>query len=154
MTHTPVRVIGLCAFAALLAGCSSQLKRSSDVEPSYLLALRAEYLAAYPDGAHNEYVQRGEVVQGMDILAVLASWGHPRRRTKEGIHTEKWVYREEDEATKDWIEYTFVFRDNVLEEWELARHVAEGRTLQLEGPSKTEPLTRGAFSTGKRVPKD
>ncbi|MDH3198552.1 MAG: hypothetical protein OEO21_09970 [Candidatus Krumholzibacteria bacterium] len=154
MTRTPVRAFTLCALAVLLAGCSSQLKRPSDVEPSYLLALRAEYLAAYPDGAHNEYVQRGEVVQGMDILAVLASWGHPVRRSKEGVHTEKWIYREEDEASKDWIEYTFVFRDNVLDAWELARHVSEGRTVQLEGPNKTDTLTRGAFTTGKRVPKD
>jgi len=154
MFRISVRVFGVCALGLVLAGCSTQLKRDSEVEPSYLLALRAEYLAAYPNGPHNAYVQRGEVVQGMDILAVLASWGHPVRRTKEGIHTEKWVYREEDEASKDWIEYTFVFQDNVLEDWQLARHVSEGRTLQLPGPDKSEPLTRGAYTAGKRVPQD
>lgn len=152
MTRTLVRALGTCGLALLVAGCSKELRRGSDVEPSYLVALRAEYLAAYPDGPHNEYIKRGEVVQGMDILAVLASWGHPDRRTKEGVHTEKWIFREEDEASKDWVEYTFVFHDNVLDEWEIARHVSEGRTIPLQQPSKTEPLTRGAYSSGKRVP--
>jgi hypothetical protein len=154
MTRTPVRGLAACALALLLAGCSQQLKRLSDVEPSYLPALRAEYLATYPNAPHNEEVKRGEVVKGMDILAVLASWGHPGRRTKEGEHTEMWIYREEDEASKDWLEYTLIFHDNVLDDWEINPHLSEGRTTHVNDMNQTGPLTRGVFSRGKKVPND
>jgi len=135
----------------LLIGCSSQLPRVETTQ-SYLLELRAEYLAANPDGEFNEHVEQGEVVKGMDYLAVLASWGLPARRATRSDVTEDWVYREVDETTQAWVEYTFTFRHSVLDDWEIARNNAGGRELKIEGQNSV--LSRDAAASGKRVPTD
>lgn len=142
----------IAALALLVTGCSSNLKRVGPPESDYLIALRAEYFATNPDGPHNEYIERGEVVKGMDFLEVLASWGHPKRRMKTpDTTTERWVYREEDEDSKDWIEYTFTFRGNVLDDWQLERHFAAGGALPLKQTPVQGPLIKGADTPGKQT---
>jgi hypothetical protein len=136
----------------LLSACSTQLRKSSDTETGYLLALRAEYLATNPDGEYNEYIKRGEVTPGMDFLEVLAAWGHPSMRSKRTYITELWTYRDIDEDSKDWIEYTFTFRRNVLRDWAIARHVAAGGILPPEGIT-TDTFNKGTLTRGKQVPK-
>jgi len=146
--------ISLLVVLTLLPACSSQLKMINDTESSYLLELRAEYLEAHPDGEYNEHVRRGEVVKGMDFLAVLASWGHPEKRAKRTDYSETWVYREEDELSKDWIEYSFRFNRSVLAEWEINRHNSQGGILP-EGQSEPDDaLKKGQYTSGKRVPKE
>jgi hypothetical protein len=122
----------------------------SGAESDYLLELRAEYLAANPDGEFNEHVKRAEVVKGMDILAVLASWGHPDVRQKESPLTEHWVYRDVDEQTKDWLEYTLTFRRSVLTEWDLARHFAAGGRVDVPETGDSATLSRSGQEGLKR----
>jgi hypothetical protein len=142
------------ATIAPLTSCSPNPRIISGTESDYLLQLRAEYLAANPDGAYNEYIKRGEVVKGMDILEVLASWGHPEVRKKENALTEHWIYREVDEDSKDWVLFTFTFRRTVLAEWDLMRHFAAGGRVDVpEGRDRTS-LTRGEYTTsGSGAPK-
>ncbi|MCH7550026.1 MAG: hypothetical protein IH969_10930 [Candidatus Krumholzibacteriota bacterium] len=149
MYRTPLLVLLLLLVLPLLGSCTSNLQKIDQGDSSYLMALRAEYFASNPDGEFNEYIERGEIVQGMDFLEVLASWGHPAARTKRADTTELWKYREVDENTKDWIEYTFIFRDNVLGDWKVARHYGEGA---LDIPQTNDVLIRGEYTPGKRVP--
>ena len=152
MYRTPPFVLPVAVLLPLLLiGCSSPLPRV-ETSPSYLLELRAEYLAMNPDGEFNVHVEQGEVVKGMDYLAVLASWGYPTRRERRGETREDWVYREVDETTQAWIEYTFIFRHNVLGGWDIARNSAGGRGLETE--RRDDVLTRDASTGGKQVPTD
>jgi hypothetical protein len=142
---------------AILAfvSCAPNPRIVSGTESDYLLQLRAEYLAANPDGQYNEYVSRGEVVKGMDFLAVLASWGHPDRRVKESPQSEQWEYRDVDETSKDWLVYSFKFRGSVLEEWDLIRHFAAGGLIDVPEGRDQETLTRGDYTgnTGSGAPR-
>jgi hypothetical protein len=140
---------------ASVLSCSHNPRKISGTESDYLLQLRQEYLAANPDGAYNEYIKRGEVVKGMDLLEVLAAWGHPERRTKESSLTEHWIYREVDEDSKDWVLYTFTFRRNVLAEWDLMRHFAAGGTIDVPEGRDSATLTRGEYTSagGSGAPK-
>jgi hypothetical protein len=121
-----------------------------DTSPDYLLQLRSEYLAAHPDGEFNDYVENGEVVRGMDYLAVLASWGHPTRRARVSNATEDWIYHEVDEETDGWMEFTFTFHNKILDDWEIARFNGGSRDL---APSWESVLTRSEPPAGKSTPK-
>ena len=153
MYRTPPHVLPVIGMLSLLLiGCSSQLP-SMDTSQSYVLELRAEYLAAHPDGEFNEHVENGEVVKGMDYLAVLASWGHPARRSKRSDVTEDWVYREVDEETDTWMEFKFTFKRSILNDWEIARHNGGARTVDTR--ERNNVLSReNASNIGKRVPNE
>lgn len=132
----------LSAVVALLAVACSYTPRSSKVN-DYILSLRHDYLSTHPDGEFNEYVRRGEVVKGMDYLAVLAAWGHPDRRLVPSESTlEYWTYIEEDENSKDTVAYKFTFRKSKLYTWNVNRQIAStGNMINLdEGAAGT--LTR------------
>ncbi len=148
MYRTPLPILLLPLLLPLLGSCTSNLQKV-DKNSSYLLALRAEYFASNPDGEFNDYIERGEIVKGMDFLEVLASWGHPAARSKRSDTTELWTYREINQGTKDWIEYTFTFRSNVLGDWKITRHYGEGA---LDFPQTDEVLIRGEYTGGKHVP--
>jgi hypothetical protein len=90
--------------------------------------LREEFFETHPNGVYNEFIARGEVVRGMDFLEVLASWGNPTKREKPSPDVEYWVYLEEYEETKDWVQYKFVFRT--------------------QGQSSTSVLTKGSGASG------
>ncbi len=142
--------ISAVAAALALSACSTQGRLSGGAPPDYLKALRADYLAAHPDGPFNEYIRRGEVVPGMDLIEVLASWGNPLRRVRHGDLTEQWVYRDRDEDSHDWIEYTFLFRQGRLDSWQIRRHVAAGGALVTTG-GRNEALSRAAPPVRKRT---
>ncbi len=141
-------LIGLSA--TTLTACSSRGRLAGGPPPDYLPALRADYLASHPDGPYNEYIRRGEVVPGMDLIEVLASWGYPLRRARRNDLSEQWVYRDRDEDSKDWIEYTFVFRQGRLESWRIRRHTAAGGAL-VSGGGTNEALSRSGPPARKRL---
>ena len=152
MYRTPLKVLWLPILVLVAIGCSSQLQMVKQDETGYLLKLRQEYFAAHPDGEFNEHIRNGEVVKGMDYLAVLVSWGHPDRRAIQTDVTERWTYKELDEDSKDWIEYEFTFRNDLLTDWSLARHFAAGGRLELERDRSA--LTRADVPKGKQLPPD
>ena len=111
--------------------------------------LRSEFFKTNPNGVYNEYIERGEVVRGMDFMEVLASWGNPIKREKPTPNVEYWVYLEEDEDSKDWVQYKFVFKKSLLDDWELERHGAQGRVGDIDSQSSaTSTLTKGAGTSG------
>jgi hypothetical protein len=147
MSATPriLRALPLLLVVIALA-CSQNPRRDESTESDYIRMLRDEFFKTHPNGIHNEYIARGEVVRGMDFLEVLASWGNPIKREKPSPDVEYWVYLEEEEETKDWVQYKFVFRKSVLDDWEVARHVAQG-AVETQGQS-SDVLTKGSGASG------
>ena len=85
--------------------------------------MREEFLREHPDGQHNLYVARGEVVRGMNVLEVSASWGIPEtRRQSKDRKQEYWTYFSADEISGDWSRYTLTFEGKVLADWHVVRH--------------------------------
>lgn len=148
MCRTPpiLRTLPLLTFAVIIA-CSQTPRMSEDNETEYVRMLREEFFKTHPDGPYNEYIARGEVVRGMDFLEVLASWGNPTKREKTTENVEYWMYTDMDEDSGDWVEYKFVFRKNVLDDWELSRHIAEGQVLTDKSTTSQSVLTRGGAGT-------
>lgn len=146
MKRTPPILIALLLLTTgLLAACSQVPRRTGDHETEYVRLLRQEYFKTHPDGQFNEHILRSEIVPGMDLLEVLASWGHPISRRKPSPRQEQWFYREMDEVSKNWVEYKIVFRDNVLTDWWVSRHFAKGgRTVPID-TAKPDALAKGAF---------
>jgi hypothetical protein len=126
----------------LAFACSQTPRMSEENETDYIRMLREEFFKTHPEGKFNEYISRGEVVRGMDFLEVLASWGNPNKREKPTESVEFWTYLDEDEDSQDWVQYKFVFRKNVLDDWEVARHVAGAGHLDTTGDSGNV-LTKG-----------
>lgn len=157
MRRSPHTLLWLPVIALALTSCSTTPRKMSGTESPYLLQLRQEYLAANPEGEFNAYVEKGEVVKGMDLIAVLASWGHPNVRTKDSPMTERWVYRDVDDVSKDWVEYTFTFQGSVLTEWDLVRHFAAGGRVDVPVGSERTSLSKGEYTasatTGSGAPK-
>jgi hypothetical protein len=135
----------------LLAGCSSTLRLSNENRPAYLAELRAQYLASNPAAPYRTHVSRGEVVKGMDTIGVLASWGHPERRVREGMDAEHWLYIDEDKDSGDRISYALVFHRGILDEWSMSRENSGMRAVQTSPAAKTTPAEK---PKGKPVPEN
>lgn len=149
MFRTPSVALWLPALFLVFCSCTHNPRMVSGTENDYLLRLRAEYFASNPDGVYNDFIRRGEVVKGMDLLEVLAAWGHPKTREKRSPSTEQWFYLSVDEQSKDWFEYTFIFRDGILSDWELTRNLAAGGRVEL--PDRDGVLTKGVVAAGDQA---
>jgi hypothetical protein len=148
MFRTPPLTQALPLLLAVFAvACSHTPQMSDDNETDYIRMLRQEFFKTHPDGKFNESIAEGKIERGMDFLEVLASWGNPNRRKKPTPDIEYWVYREEDEDSKDWIEYKLCFRKNVLDDWELTRQVAGGDPYNMQSDTSTS-LSKGAGEAG------
>jgi hypothetical protein len=111
-------LFGLSVF--LIASCA-HVPRSPDHTPE-MTSIRQQYLADNPDGAYNAYIQRGEVVKGMNVVEVLASWGPPDSR--HGVHgssAETWSYEHTDDVNREFMVYELVFKSRTLARWAVSR---------------------------------
>ena len=153
MCRTPqfLRVLPLL-LVILIVACSHAPRISEESETDYIRMLREEFFKSNPDGEYNENIARGEVVRGMDFLEVLASWGNPGAREKPTDNVEYWMYLDNDEDSKDYVRYKFIFRKNRLDDWELDRHVAGAGLLDTPDANKKSVLTRSDYSP-KSAPK-
>jgi hypothetical protein len=150
MRRTPLGLLSVSA-VFLLVGCATTLQLSQEKQPAYLSELRAEYLSENPNGQYCDQVTRGLVVKGMDRFGVLASWGYPEKRTREGMTKERWVYIDADESSGDTIEYTLAFLDGVLQDWYSTR-LTTGMTPVVRDHVPTTPPAK-TDTAGKTVPK-
>jgi hypothetical protein len=141
-----LKVLWLPTLVLSVSFCTPNPRMVSGTEPDYLLKLRADYLSSNPSGEYNEFIKRGEVVRGMDVLEVLAAWGHPKVRTKFTDLTEKWTYHEVDPDSKDSIDYTFTFHQGVLSDWALERHFAAGGSIGVPEGNERTSLTKGDYA--------
>lgn len=123
----------LTAWAALTAGCATA--PPARTETPAIAELRDDYMKEFPDGPHNDHIRRGEVVKGMTLYEVLASWGIPDRRLVSDSGHERWVYVLLDDLSMDWVCYEYDFRNNALVDWSTARSNANG--FKLDAPDHT-----------------
>jgi hypothetical protein len=121
----------LAWIAALAIGCSTALP--SRQETPEIASLRADYMKEFPDGPNNDHIRRGEVVKGMSLYEVLASWGIPDRRLVADNGHERWVYVLIDDLSMDWVCYEYDFRNNALSDWTTARSNTNGFALDAPG---------------------
>jgi hypothetical protein len=116
--------------AASLAACA--VAPPTRTETTSIRQIREEFFRSYPDGRYNQNINRGEVLKGMSLFEVLASWGIPDGRViKSESNHERWIYVLVDDRSLDWVRYDFVFQSNQLTEWEKTPHVANGASLTL-----------------------
>ncbi len=137
----------------LLAGCGSNLRLTKESTPAYLPDLRAQFYAEYPSTPYKDNVDRGEVVKGMDRFGVLASWGYPERRTRQGLVQERWVYVVTDEASGDSIEYMLAFKNGVLKNWNATRWTTGMIPLRPQTKHVDPPDTK-TDAGGKDIPQN
>lgn len=137
----------LCLLALVLPACASS--PPSRTETAAIRQIREEYLRVYPQGRFNDHIVRSEIVKGMSLYEVLASWGIPDERTVSTIRNrERWAYIILDDNATDWVRYEFVFAGNEMVEWETSRNVASGITIDALRPGETlPPLPSWALTT-------
>lgn len=118
---------------------------------------RNEFVQSHPQGRYNEFISNGEVVRGMDVLEVSASWGVPEtRRLSKDNKLEYWTYFGKDEVSGDWTRYTLVFEQRLLTDWQVARHFAKNGTLSQwsisgdSGPVSSPSRTSSGTDSAKR----
>ena len=117
----------LTVLAMIGAGCASA--PPARTETPAIAELRADYMKEFPDGPNNGHIRRGEVVKGMTLYEVLASWGVPDRRLVSDKGHERWVYVLLDDLSMDWVCYEYDFHSNALVDWTTARSNANGFLL-------------------------
>ncbi len=150
MCRAPQRLLSV-SVVFLLAGCSTSLRLSPNVHPAYLDGLRADYMAANPNAPYRTQVSNGEVVKGMETIDVLAAWGHPERRVREGGDSEVWTYVDKDDASGDQVAYTLLFKKGILNDWDIMRDVAGMTAIRSNPPDAPQPPEE--TQQGKPVPK-
>lgn len=134
----------------LVAACATTLRLSQEKRPAYLSELRAQYVAEFPNSEYLEQVNAGQVVKGMDRFGVLASWGYPEKRVRDGTMSEAWTYVDMDESSGDTIEYTLAFLDGVLKDWQTARLTTGMTPIKNDVPPPMPPVN--TEPSGKPVP--
>ena len=133
---------------AVMAGCATAPPQR--VATDSIRELRDDYFRTFPEGPNNDHIARGEVVRGMSLFEVLASWGIPDARvvSSEG-DKERWIYVLQDDLSLDWVGYEYEFKGNALIDWTTTRNVSNG--LSLDTPDhRPDALTLPAWATSSQ----
>jgi hypothetical protein len=101
-----------------LVGCSgiSQSERGDFTRPE----AREKYLAGNPQCRYHEQIQNGEIMRGMDIYEVIASWGLPNVYIPSGDERKEcWIYYVQQRDSKSVLIYTLRFDGVLLYDWDI-----------------------------------
>ncbi len=115
---TRPHMIAALLVVAVMLGCSGV----STVERADLTRLesREHFIELNPNGLFCEYVRNGEIIRGMNIYEVIASWGLPNvYLVSRKDNSENWIYYVEDRDSRSILIYTLTFREDMLETWEI-----------------------------------
>jgi hypothetical protein len=127
----PARQLALCLWiigSAALTSCATAPPTRTATPAIH--DLRDDYFRTFPEGPNNEHIRRGEVVKGMNLFEVLASWGVPDGRVVSSDGSEeRWIYVLLDDLSMDWICYEYEFTANALIDWTTTRNVSNGLGL-------------------------
>ena len=148
-----VRQLALCLWivgSAALTSCAPAPPTRTATPAIH--ELRDDYFRTFPEGPNNDHIRRGEVVKGMNLFEVLASWGIPDARvvSDEGSK-ERWIYVLLDDLSMDWVCYEYEFAANALIEWTTSRNVSNG--LPLDTPDlRNDALSLPAWASQQAGP--
>ena len=148
MRPRPRMIAALLAVAML--GCSGVSK----VEQANLTKLesREHYIDLNPNSLFCESIRNGEIVRGMNIYEVIASWGLPNvYLVSKKDPSENWIYYVEDSDTRSILIYTLTFREEFLETWDIdmKRFVDQRIVYDADSPARMVPYE----GTSKEVSK-
>jgi len=116
------RILLAVVALTLVAACTHVPRMEADPEQT---GIREQYLQANPDGVYNDHIIKGEVVPGMNVVEVLASWGPPAHRERvDDVNREAWTYLIRDDYASDYVVYRLAFEERVLSSWTIDRHTA------------------------------
>lgn len=114
ITRTLIVVVLMCT----AIGCSgiSQTEREFFTRPE----AREQYIVDNPDCQFGNQIRNGEIIKGMDIYEVIASWGLPNvYLVSKEEPKEFWIYYVQDEDSKSVLIYSLTFEDDCLEGWDI-----------------------------------
>jgi hypothetical protein len=124
----------------VMLGCSGV----SMVEQANLTRLesREHFIELNPNSLFCESIRNGEIIRGMNIYEVIASWGLPNvYLVSQKDPSENWIYYVEDSDTRSILIYTLTFREDLLETWEIdmKRLVDQRIVYDADTPIKLTP---------------
>jgi hypothetical protein len=126
----------LAAFLMMASlGCSgvSTVERANLTAP----AAREDYVKLHPDGTYNNCIINGEIVKGMGVYDVVASWGLPNVYAVSQVEPkEQWIYYIRDKDTWMVFAYTLTFENDTLQVW----HIDQKRPIGLGIISDVYPV--------------
>lgn len=140
-----------CVLLLGLAACGTSSLRRSQVDVPDLANLRSEYIEQYPDSPFLDNVNHGEIVRGMDAFCVLACWGPPGHRARDGGDFERWLYVDLDDVLNEQVGYALEFEAGVLKSWDIHR---AGVGIKTRDFSEQPPSAVPAVPAGKPLPND
>ncbi len=140
--------------AALLFLCMAGCSGVSTVERAELTNLesREHFISSNPTSIYCENIRNGEIVRGMDIYEVIASWGLPNvYLVSQKKPRESWIYYVQDQDTRSILIYTLTFDDDLLEGWDIdmKRFVDQRVVYDSEMPLKLPARTISTDKTRK-----
>ncbi len=104
--------------ALLIVGCStvSTVERAELTDP----ISREDYIANHPECQFKDFIKNGEIVRGMTIYDVIASWGLPNVYiTGKENDNEYWIYYIGVENSNSILIYTLTFNEDTLKDWDI-----------------------------------
>ena len=109
-----------CAVALFITsyGCSCV----STVERANLISadIRENYVKRHPGGIYNDCIVNGEIMRGMSVDEVIASWGFPNVYfVTKTAPAEQWIYYIKDSNSLSMLIYTLSFADDTLQLWDV-----------------------------------
>jgi hypothetical protein len=122
---------GFILLASIALTASFACSGVSTLERANLTTLesRKDYIKLHPEGVHNQSIENGEIIPGMNVHEVIASWGLPNvyvvTRTEP---TEQWIYYLKDRDSLSMLIYTLTFGSDTLQTWHVdqKRYIGQG----------------------------
>jgi len=138
-------VVLVVVMATVFCACSGV----STLERANLTSLesRQDFIRLHPEGVHNKFIENGEIVPGMSVHEVIASWGMPNVYVVTPMApNEQWIYYLKDSNSESMLIYTLSFGNDTLQTWNVdqKRFVGQGVVSKEEiGPNAPIETIRG-----------
>ena len=143
------RIIAALLFL-FMVGCSGL----STVERAELTNIesREHFINTNPGSIYCENIRNGEIVRGMNIYEVIASWGLPNvYLVAQKEPRENWIYYVQDQDTRSILIYTLTFSSDLLNGWDIdmKRFIDQRVVYDSEMPARLPARTISTDKTRK-----
>lgn len=147
MRYLPILFAAILVLGASGCSCVSTVERANFVPTE----TRSEYISLHPDGAFSECILNGEIVAGMTMQEVAASWGMPNvyvvTRTEP---SDQWIYYVKDRESLSTLIYTLAFSSDTLRGWDIDQKRSIGQGIVSYGDEIDRDISAPAMPTPKK----